>query len=268
MKREYRNNPSFEERRTPEELFNDPSIFTNSERKAVKSMTNDEIKYLRNECHICEYVAHLRKGDLGLANGSDFPILVAKGSKLQLERFKMIFLLSLIDFKGVRVFHPVDFQIGRDSYVEAQEYTGVAIIKIPYGSSTTENFDKFRSDLITDVLTVRRENFNPTIILTEQSIAGALNTSFDLIKVVELDPKKLRGSYDGSIVKVDTTIASRKRETPAFVPPTPRQYAPPRTEYREGCSSSYNSKYNKKKSGGKESVNDKVARMRAEQGED
>lgn len=213
----YRENASTNETRTAQDLLDDKELFSSAEKKAFYTLTKEEIKYLKEDCFINRYIDHLRKGNRGEANGVNFPILVVKGTKLQLERFKMVFLLSLVDFKGIKVFHPVDFQLGRDSYQEAQDFTGVAIIKIPFGSSTTENFDQFRSDLITDVLTVRRENFNPTLVLTEQAIAGALNESFDLIKVITLDVTKLRGSYKG-VSRVDTTVASRQREIRTCTP--------------------------------------------------
>lgn len=209
--RENKINPSLLEQRKPGDLLD---TFSKSEKKAFSLMTNEELNYLKQDCLIDKYIAHLRNGALNKAVGSDFPILVVKGNHLQLERFKMTFLLSLMDYQGIQVYHPVDFQLGKHTYDEAQDFTGVVIIKIPYGSSTTDGFDRFRSDLITDVLSVRRERFNPTIVLTEESIAGKLNQSFGLIKVIELDPKKLSGSYDGTIVQVDTTVASRVKESP------------------------------------------------------
>lgn len=218
--REYRENPSTKEAIKPIDLLKDPKRFNNAERKAFLSMKREEVTYLRDECFINKYVTHLRRGANGTSLGADFPVLVVKGTKLQLERFKMTFLLSLIDYKGIEILHPLDFALGKEAWERAQDFEGVVIIKIPYGSSTTENFDQFRSDLIANVLTVRREHFNPTLVLTEQSIAGMLNTSCELIRVVELDLKKLRGSYDGSVQKVDTSVASRAnkpQQTTTFV---------------------------------------------------
>ena len=192
MERQYVDNPSLKERRTPQDLL---KTFNKSEQIAVTSMSKEEIRYLRKECGINDYVAHLHAGFMNKAIGSDYPILVIKGSKLQLERYRLMFLLVLLDYQGVQVYHPVVF------------------IKIPYGSSTTEGFDQFRSDLITDVLTIRRENFNPTIVLMEETISGRLGTPSELIKYVRLNPDRLSTSYDGTVVQVSEESSSRKKES-------------------------------------------------------
>lgn len=247
--REYRENPATKEQLSPMDLLRDPERFTNAERKAFLSMSGQEVIYLRDECFIEKYIEHLRKGASGKAIGTDFPILVVKGTKLQLERFKMVFLLSLIDYKGIKVYHPIDFALGNEALEEVQKFEGVAIIKIPFGSSTTENFDQFRSDLISNILTARRENFNPTLVLSEQSIAGSLNTTCGLIRVIELDSKKLRGSYTGLVEKVDTKIASRENKpVKTFTQPVQRTVTPVHT-YNNEERTSWNS-YNKKKSKG------------------
>lgn len=208
MERQYVDNPSLKEKRTAQDLFN---TFSKSEQIAVTSMTNEERHYLRYDCYIDDYIKHLRAGASNKAMGSDYPILVAKGNKLQLARFKLMFLICLLDYQGLQVYHPADFQLGRISYEEAQDFPGVVIINIPYGSSTTEGFDQFRSDLITDVLTIRRENFNPTIVLMEETISGRLGTPSELIKYVRLDPDKLSGSYDGTKVQISEVSSSRKK---------------------------------------------------------
>lgn len=258
--REYRVNPSTLEQISPRDALEDPERFTDAERKAFGTMTRKEVEYLRDECFIADYIEHLRKGAVGKALGTDFPVLVVKGTKLQLERFKMVFLLSFLDYKGIEVYHPIDFALGKETWERAQVFEGVAIIKIPYGSSTTENFDQFRSDLISNVLTVRRENFNPTLVLSEQSIAGALNTSHELIKVVELDPKRLRGSYNGKVEKVDTTVASRANKQPTtFVQKEPIRQTPVVSSYN--VNSERTSWGNKKKPQGI-NVNDLAKNLR------
>lgn len=210
MERQYVDNPSLKERRTPQDLL---KTFNKSEQIAVTSMSKEEIRYLRKECGINDYVSHLHAGFMNKAIGSDYPILVIKGSKLQLERYRLMFLLVLLDYQGVQVYHPADFQLGRVAYEEAQDFPGVVFIKIPYGSSTTEGFDQFRSDLITDVLTIRRENFNPTIVLMEETISGRLGTPSELIKYVRLNPDRLSTSYDGTVVQVSEESSSRKKES-------------------------------------------------------
>ena len=94
MERQYVDNPSLKERRTPQDLL---KTFNKSEQIAVTSMSKEEIRYLRKECGINDYVAHLHAGFMNKAIGSDYPILVIKGSKLQLERYRLMFLLVLLD---------------------------------------------------------------------------------------------------------------------------------------------------------------------------
>ena len=242
MERRYIDNPSLHEQRGPLDVLR---TFSETERKVAKSITKEEISYLLKECGIEDYIQHLRLGVEHKCVGSDFPILVIKGNKIQLEKYRLLFLLKFIDYQGIQVYHPVDFQLGRESYEEAQDFPGVIFIKIPYGSSTTEGFDEFRSDLITDVLTVRRENFNPTLVLMEETISGRLNSPSELIRYVRLDEDKLKGSLDGTKVKVDDRIGSRKKaENTGF---TQRQT----TYYSKAQSSDYDSKdrnsFNKKK---------------------
>ena len=174
-------------------------------------MTSEEVAYLVNECCIGEYVAHLRKGHENSAVGEDYPILVVKGTQLQLERFKMVFLLTLLDYQGFKYFYPSDFGLGEEALEEMRKYTGVAIVKIVKGASTTEGLDNFRTELISSVLAARRDYFNPTLILTEESISGKFNVTNELTKVVMLDATKLRTSYDGKVVQFNDAIASRAK---------------------------------------------------------
>ena len=51
MERQYVDNPSLKERRTPQDLL---KTFNKSEQIAVTSMSKEEIRYLRKECGINE----------------------------------------------------------------------------------------------------------------------------------------------------------------------------------------------------------------------
>ena len=208
MTERYKYNPACAEKRQPKDLL---ATFSTAEIKAFRTMTPDEVAYLVNECCIGDYVAHLRKGHENSAVGEDYPILVVKGTQLQLERFKMVFLLTLLDYQGYKYFYPSDFGLGEDALEEMRKYTGVAIVKVVKGASTTEGLDNFRTELISSVLAARRDYFNPTLILTEESISGKFNVTNELTKVVMLDATKLRTSYDGTVVQYNDTIASRAK---------------------------------------------------------
>lgn len=208
MTERYKYNPACAEKRQPKDLL---ATFSTAEIKAFRTMTPDEVAYLVNECCIGDYVAHLRKGHENSAVGEDYPILVVKGTQLQLERFKMVFLLTLLDYQGYKYFYPSDFGLGEDALEEMRKYTGVAIVKIVKGASTTEGLDNFRTELISSVLAARRDYFNPTIILTEESISGKFNVTNELTKVVMLDATKLRTSYDGKVIQFNDAIASRAK---------------------------------------------------------
>lgn len=208
MTERYKYNPACAEKRQPKDLL---ATFSTAEIKAFRTMTPDEVAYLVNECCIGDYVAHLRKGHENSAVGEDYPILVVKGTQLQLERFKMVFLLTLLDYQGYKYFYPSDFGLGEDALEEMRKYTGVAIVKVVKGASTTEGLDNFRTELISSVLAARRDYFNPTIILTEESISGKFNVTNELTKVVMLDATKLRTSYDGKVIQFNDTIASRAK---------------------------------------------------------
>jgi len=208
MTERYKYNPACAEKRQPKDLL---ATFSTAEIKAFRTMTPDEVAYLVNECCIGDYVAHLRKGHENSAVGEDYPILVVKGTQLQLERFKMVFLLTLLDYQGYKYFYPSDFGLGEDALEEMRKYTGVAIVKIVKGASTTEGLDNFRTELISSVLAARRDYFNPTIILTEESISGKFNVTNELTKVVMLDATKLRTSYDGTLIQFNDAIASRAK---------------------------------------------------------
>lgn len=208
MTERYKYNPACAEKRQPKDLL---ATFSTAEIKAFRTMTPDEVAYLVNECCIGDYVAHLRKGHENSAVGEDYPILVVKGTQLQLERFKMVFLLTLLDYQGYKYFYPSDFGLGEDALEEMRKYTGVAIVKVVKGASTTEGLDNFRTELISSVLAARRDYFNPTIILTEESISGKFNVTNELTKVVMLDATKLRTSYDGTVVQYNDAIASRAK---------------------------------------------------------
>ena len=208
MTERYKYNPACAEKRQPRDLL---ATFSTAEIKAFRTMTSEEVAYLVNECCISEYVAHLRKGHENSAVGEDYPILVVKGTQLQLERFKMAFLLTLLDYQGFKYFYPSDFGLGEEALEEMRKYTGVAIVKIVKGASTTEGLDNFRTELISSVLAARRDYFNPTLILTEESISGKFNVTNELTKVVMLDATKLRTSYDGKVVQFNDAIASRAK---------------------------------------------------------
>lgn len=208
MTERYKYNPACAEKRQPKDLL---ATFSTAEIKAFRTMTPDEVAYLVNECCIGDYVAHLRKGHENSAVGEDYPILVVKGTQLQLERFKMVFLLTLLDYQGYKYFYPSDFGLGEDALEEMRKYTGVAIVKVVKGASTTEGLDNFRTELISSVLAARRDYFNPTLILTEESISGKFNVTNELTKVVMLDATKLRTSYDGKVIQFNDTIASRAK---------------------------------------------------------
>jgi len=223
MTERYKYNPACAEKRQPKDLL---ATFSTAEIKAFRTMTPDEVAYLVNECCIGDYVAHLRKGHENSAVGEDYPILVVKGTQLQLERFKMVFLLTLLDYQGYKYFYPSDFGLGEDALEEMRKYTGVAIVKIVKGASTTEGLDNFRTELISSVLAARRDYFNPTIILTEESISGKFNVTNELTKVVMLDATKLRTSYDGKVIQFNDAIASRAK----FVNTKSNEYYVPKQE--------------------------------------
>ena len=223
MTERYKYNPACAEKRQPKDLL---ATFSTAEIKAFRTMTPDEVAYLVNECCIGDYVAHLRKGHENSAVGEDYPILVVKGTQLQLERFKMVFLLTLLDYQGYKYFYPSDFGLGEDALEEMRKYTGVAIVKIVKGASTTEGLDNFRTELISSVLAARRDYFNPTIILTEESISGKFNVTNELTKVVMLDATKLRTSYDGKVIQFNDVIASRAK----FVNTKSNEYYVPKQE--------------------------------------
>ena len=223
MTERYKYNPACAEKRQPKDLL---ATFSTAEIKAFRTMTPDEVAYLVNECCIGDYVAHLRKGHENSAVGEDYPILVVKGTQLQLERFKMVFLLTLLDYQGYKYFYPSDFGLGEDALEEMRKYTGVAIVKIVKGASTTEGLDNFRTELISSVLAARRDYFNPTIILTEESISGKFNVTNELTKVVMLDATKLRTSYDGTLIQFNDAIASRAK----FVNTKSNEYYVPKQE--------------------------------------
>ena len=223
MTERYKYNPACAEKRQPKDLL---ATFSTAEIKAFRTMTPDEVAYLVNECCIGDYVAHLRKGHENSAVGEDYPILVVKGTQLQLERFKMVFLLTLLDYQGYKYFYPSDFGLGEDALEEMRKYTGVAIVKVVKGASTTEGLDNFRTELISSVLAARRDYFNPTIILTEESISGKFNVTNELTKVVMLDATKLRTSYDGKVIQFNDAIASRAK----FVNTKSNEYYVPKQE--------------------------------------
>ena len=223
MAERYKYNPACAEKRQPKDLL---ATFSTAEIKAFRTMTSEEVAYLVDECCIGEYVAHLRKGHENSAVGEDYPILVVKGTQLQLERFKMAFLLTLLDYQGYKYFYPSDFGLGEDALEEMRKYTGVAIVKIVKGASTTEGLDNFRTELISSVLAARRDYFNPTLILTEESISGKFNVTNELTKVVMLDATKLRTSYDGKVIQFNDTIASRTK----FVNDKSNDYHAPKQE--------------------------------------
>lgn len=212
-------NPSLKEKRTPDDVF---QTFNEAEQKAYRSMHTSELLYLTKECLIQKYVTYLRRGRDNKAIGSDFPILVVQGTSLQLERYRLTFLLSLIDYQGTKDYYPNDFALGHEALEEIKNYTGVAFVRIRRGSATSEGLDIHRSELIKSALMNRRDYFNPTIVLAEEAIAGALNMGDGAtVKVIELDTKKLRGSYDGkSVQEFKKTIASRKTTPKQIVQPT------------------------------------------------
>lgn len=252
----YNDNPAIAERRSLEDIL---TMFTSSEIRALKTMTPEEIEYLRTECDIDDYVNYLRRGKDNKALGSDFTIPIVKGTPLQLERFKMVFLLTLADFQGWKYYYPSQFSLGEEVLEEIRTYTGVAVIKIVKGASTTEGLDIFRTELILSSVAARRDYFNPTIILTEESIAGKLNVSNELTKVIVLDPKKLRGSYDGKAVYSDVQVSRVKAPAPVYKAPE-KTYTPSKSSN----TSSYQQKtYGKKPK--KLSVNDMMKQRKEEE---
>lgn len=204
---EYRQNPAINEQRPITDIFN---TFTSSDRKAVKTMTPDEVEYLIKECYIEKYIEYLRNGKEGKANGGDFPVLIIKGTPLQLVRYKAIFLLTLRDYQGVKEYYPSQFELGAEVLEDMRKFTGVALIKVVEGASTTEGLDNFRTELIVSVIAARRDYFNPTIILTEENIGGKFNASNELTKVVVLDSHKLTASYDGEKIYNDVLVSRQK----------------------------------------------------------
>ena len=106
--------------RTPADIL---QTLTIAERKAFYLMSAEEVKYLKEECDIQNYVEHLRRGKLQKALGEEFPILVVKGTSLQLERFKIVFLLSLIDYQGVNYYYPSDFSLGDESFFSLASFS-------------------------------------------------------------------------------------------------------------------------------------------------
>lgn len=206
MTEQYRFNPSCAEQRTPRDVLR---TLPKADRKAFKTMTYSEVAYLTIECGINDYIKYLRKGKEGLVASEEFPVLIIKGTPLQLDRFRVTFLISLIDYQGTRVFYPAQFSLGEEVLEDFRTFAGVAIVKIPKNASTSEGLDEHRTELIASLLPTRRDLFNPTIILAEESIAGKLNISNNLTKVIILDKNKLRGDYEDNTTEYVDTTASR-----------------------------------------------------------
>jgi len=256
MRQYERINPAIQEQRTAKDVI---KSLPTPEREAFFSMTEDELKYLKEECEIDNYIDYLRRGKQNQAVGSEFPVLVVKGTDLQLMRFKVVFLASLIDYQGVEQYYPSQFSLGEEVLEEMRNFTGVAIVKIVKGASTTEGLDNFRSELILSTVAARRDFFNPTLILTEETISGKLNTSNELTKVIYLDADRLSASYDGSKVYSDV-IVSRSKPVQAQQPK--REYTS--QEYKPTQSKTTTYSYSKGKKQKKLSVNEMI-KMRQEQ---
>lgn len=206
-------NPALKEQRSPKDVL---ETLTFSEKKAFHTMTDDEISYVRDECEIYNYIRYLRRGANKKAMGSDFPILVIQGTPLQLERYKVVFLISMIDYQGIKDYYPNDFALGLEALEEIKNFTGLALIRVRRGSATSEGLDTHRSELIASALMNRRDYFNPTLVLAEEVIAGKLNISDGVnIKVIKLDPTRLRGSYEGEDVQVFSSVNVSRQTAPA-----------------------------------------------------
>jgi len=209
MTEQYRFNPACAEQRTPKDVLKELPF---ADRKAFSLMTEDEINYLVKDCYIDKYVKYLRAGRKGLATGEDFPILVVKGTPLQLDRFRIVLLLKLIDFQGVAKYYPADFTLGDEKIEELRKFPGVAIIKIPKGASTSEGLDAHRTELITSVLATRRDLFNPSIVLAEENISGKFSVSNSLLQIIKLDTNRLTGDYEDNTTEYNDMIVSRVKK--------------------------------------------------------
>ena len=222
MKQFVRDNPALKEKVSLKRVL---QSLNESEKKAFRSMSEQEIEYLSTECYIQEYVDYLRNGQENKAVGSDFPILVIQGTQLQLERYKVVFLLTLTNYQGVQEYYPDDFSLEYSTVNDIKEYTGVALVRVKRGSATSYGLDIHRSELILGSLLKRRDLFNPTLILAEEVIEGKLNISDGItVRVVELDPNKLGTCYEGEPkVVFSKATKSRKKEpsTPVYINTTP-----------------------------------------------
>lgn len=203
-------NPSLREQKTARQLL---ETFLPKDRTLVESMSKKEIEYLFNDCGISDYVDYLREGRLGQTRGSEFPILVIQGTPEQLEKYRLILLLSLIDYQGEKNYYPNDFALGLEALEEIKSYTGVAFVRVKKGSATSQGLDEHRSELILGALLNRRDYFNPTVVLAEEVIQGKLNMSDgDIVKVIRINQDKLKDEKN----TFEATIKSRIKPVGTF----------------------------------------------------
>lgn len=199
-------------RKTIADVFKE---FSASEKKAFLTMSPDEIDYVMNDCYIKEYVEHINRCVKGESIGMDKPVPAVFGTPLQLERYKICLQLTLIDYMGIKYCYPQDFALdNREVLDELRYFSGILVIRVPKGSSSTDKNDKFKSELISGLVAIRRNSAFPTVILMEEKIAGKLcsvNEPNPVTKYIYFsDATKFSTSYDKAMPVVKDETASRQ----------------------------------------------------------